>query len=99
MERLVVRLDERSKQLHEQMAEHAADYEKVAELDAPNCDGVAAEREKAEEAWLVAAEAADWVLTVRCLRLRGKGRKNFFFFFFFIDPGVNADDTPSMRWD
>ncbi len=58
LERLVAKLDERSKQLHEEMAAQATDYEKVAELDA-ELRGVAAERELAEEAWLVAAEAAD----------------------------------------
>ena len=62
LERLVAKLDERSKKLHEEMAAHATDYEKVAELDA-ELRGVAAEREQAEEAWLVAAEAAD-VLTL-----------------------------------
>jgi ABC transport system ATP-binding/permease protein len=58
LERLVARLDERSKKLHEEMAAAATDYAKIAELDA-ELRGVAAEREQAEEAWLVAAEAAD----------------------------------------
>jgi ATP-binding cassette subfamily F protein uup len=55
LERLVERLTRREKELHGRLAENATDYEKVAALDA-ELQGVRAEREAAEEAWLMAAE-------------------------------------------
>jgi energy-coupling factor transporter ATP-binding protein EcfA2 len=55
LERLVDRLTRREEELHGLLAEHATDYEKVAALDA-ELQGVRAEREAAEEAWLLAAE-------------------------------------------
>jgi len=55
LERLVERLTRREDDLHERLAEHATDYEKVAALDQELQD-VRREREAAEEAWLLAAE-------------------------------------------
>jgi ATP-binding cassette subfamily F protein uup len=55
LERLVDRLTQREEKLHGQLALHATDYEKVAALDQELRD-VKAEREAAEEAWLLAAE-------------------------------------------
>jgi ATPase subunit of ABC transporter with duplicated ATPase domains len=56
LERAIAKLDERSLKLHEEMAAAATDYVKIAELDA-ELRGIAAEREQAEEAWLLAAES------------------------------------------
>jgi ATPase subunit of ABC transporter with duplicated ATPase domains len=58
LERLVERLARREEDLHGRLAEHATDYEKVAALDRELQD-VRREREAAEEAWLLAATAAD----------------------------------------
>jgi ATP-binding cassette subfamily F protein uup len=55
LERQVDRLHQREAQLHEQLAAHATDYQKVAELDATLRE-VQAERSQVEEAWLVLAE-------------------------------------------
>ncbi|HWB36054.1 MAG TPA: ABC transporter ATP-binding protein, partial [Rugosimonospora sp.] len=55
LERLVTRLGETERQLHEELATHATDYAKVAELDA-RLRAAGAEREAAEEAWLELAE-------------------------------------------
>ncbi|GAA1035021.1 hypothetical protein GCM10009557_41450 [Virgisporangium ochraceum] len=55
LEKVVDRLTRREEKLHAQLAEHATDYEKVAALDQELRD-VRAEREAAEEAWLLAAE-------------------------------------------
>jgi ATPase subunit of ABC transporter with duplicated ATPase domains len=55
LERLVERLTRREDDLHERLAEHSTDYEKVAALDRELQD-VRREREAAEEAWLLAAE-------------------------------------------
>jgi predicted nucleic acid-binding Zn-ribbon protein len=55
LERLLSRLDQREASLHEQMATHATDYEKVATLDA-DLQTVRAERSETEEAWLELAE-------------------------------------------
>jgi ABC transport system ATP-binding/permease protein len=55
LERLVDRLTRREDELHERLAAHATDYEKVAALDRELQD-VRREREAAEEAWLLAAE-------------------------------------------
>jgi ATP-binding cassette subfamily F protein uup len=51
VERQVTKLDARETALHEQLATHATDYAKVAELDAELRD-LRAEREAAEERWL-----------------------------------------------
>jgi ATPase subunit of ABC transporter with duplicated ATPase domains len=55
MERQVDRLTEREAGLHERLAEHATDYEKVASLDA-ELRAVQAERARTEEEWLALAE-------------------------------------------
>jgi ATPase subunit of ABC transporter with duplicated ATPase domains len=55
LERQVDRLDRREAELHEQLAEHATDYQRVAELDATLRE-LRAERAQTEEAWLVLAE-------------------------------------------
>jgi hypothetical protein len=51
----VAKLEQREAELHERMAAHAADYAKVAELDA-QLRSVRADRERAEESWLELAE-------------------------------------------
>ncbi|MHA3703880.1 ABC-F family ATP-binding cassette domain-containing protein [Jatrophihabitans sp. YIM 134969] len=51
LERAVARLDAEEADLHAQMAEHATDFAKIAELDARLRD-VVARKEAAEEAWL-----------------------------------------------
>jgi ATP-binding cassette subfamily F protein uup len=55
LERRVETLQRRETALHEQLAQHATDYAKVADLDA-ELRAVAAEREAAEEAWLALAD-------------------------------------------
>ncbi len=55
LERQLGRLEQRAAGLHEQLATHATDYEKVAALDAELC-AVQAERDATEEAWLELAE-------------------------------------------
>jgi ATPase subunit of ABC transporter with duplicated ATPase domains len=55
LERLVGRLEEREAALHERLAEHATDYEKVTELDA-ELRTLRAERARMEEDWLALAE-------------------------------------------
>jgi ABC transport system ATP-binding/permease protein len=55
LERQIAKLDQREAQLHEQMATHATDYEKVSTLDG-ELRGVLAERSGAEEAWLELAD-------------------------------------------
>src|SRR5581483_11258971 len=55
LERQVGKLTEREATLHEEMARHATDYAKVTELDAA-LRAVRAEREQAEEDWLVLAD-------------------------------------------
>jgi len=57
LERLVEKLDQREATLHEAMAMHATDHEKVVALDA-ELRAVGAERSAAEEAWLTLAEEA-----------------------------------------
>jgi ATPase subunit of ABC transporter with duplicated ATPase domains len=52
LERQIRKLEERAAVLHEQLATHATDYEKVSALDA-ELRGVQAELEAAEEAWLL----------------------------------------------
>ncbi|GIF64793.1 ABC transporter ATP-binding protein [Asanoa ishikariensis] len=58
LERAVSRLDQRETALHDEMATHASDYAKVAELDAQLRD-LRAERERTEEEWLALAERVD----------------------------------------
>jgi ATP-binding cassette subfamily F protein uup len=55
LERQVDKLAEREARLHEELAVYATDYAKVTELDAA-LKAVRAEREQAEEAWLVLAD-------------------------------------------
>jgi ATP-binding cassette subfamily F protein uup len=55
LERQVSKLETREARLHAQLAEHATDYERVATLDA-ELRAVRAEREAAEEAWLLLSE-------------------------------------------
>jgi ABC-type multidrug transport system ATPase subunit len=55
LERQVGKLTEREASLHEQLAAYATDYEKVTALDA-ELRSVQAEKEQAEEAWLVLAD-------------------------------------------
>jgi ATP-binding cassette subfamily F protein uup len=55
LERQVVKLDAREAQLHERLAAHATDFEKVAALDAELRE-VRAERDTAEERWLELGE-------------------------------------------
>ena len=51
LEREIARLEKRETVLHDELATHAADYGRVAELDA-QLRQVVADREAAEEAWL-----------------------------------------------
>jgi ABC transport system ATP-binding/permease protein len=51
LERQIARLEERERQLHAALAEHATDYARVAELDA-ELRAVGRDREDAETAWL-----------------------------------------------
>jgi hypothetical protein len=55
LERQVSGLEQREASLHEQLASHATDYEKVAALDA-ELRAVRAERSAVEDAWLGLAE-------------------------------------------
>ena len=55
LERQVAKLERRETELHEALAEHATDYEKVASLDAELAQ-VRADRHAAEEEWLHLAE-------------------------------------------
>jgi ATP-binding cassette subfamily F protein uup len=55
LERQLGKLEQRAAGLHEQLATHATDYEKVATLDA-ELRAVQAERDATEEAWLELAE-------------------------------------------
>ena len=54
IDRQLTKLANRETELHAQLAEHAADYEKLAELDA-RLRELAAEKESLEEEWLEAA--------------------------------------------
>jgi ATPase subunit of ABC transporter with duplicated ATPase domains len=56
LERVIARLEQREAELAEQLAAHATDYVKLAELDA-ELRQVRAEREAAETRWLEVAEA------------------------------------------
>jgi ATPase subunit of ABC transporter with duplicated ATPase domains len=55
LERQIGKLEQREATLHDQLATHATDYAKVAELDG-QLRAVRAEREQTEEAWLALAE-------------------------------------------
>ena len=55
LERRIATLERREARLHEELAEHATDHERVAELDA-ELRAVGAERDEAEDAWLELAE-------------------------------------------
>ncbi|MBE1486899.1 ABC-F family ATP-binding cassette domain-containing protein [Plantactinospora soyae] len=55
LERQVRKLEQRESALHGELAEHATDYGRVAELDG-QLRAVRAEREQTEEAWLALAE-------------------------------------------
>ncbi|WP_031071210.1 ABC-F family ATP-binding cassette domain-containing protein [Streptomyces sp. NRRL WC-3742] len=55
IERQIAKLDEKESKLHAQLAEHAADFSKVAELDA-QLRGVREEKEELEMSWLELAE-------------------------------------------
>ena len=57
IERALERAARQEKSLHDEMAVHATDFEKVAELDA-RLRAVLAERDDLEERWLEVAEAA-----------------------------------------
>jgi ATP-binding cassette subfamily F protein uup len=55
LERQIGKLEQREAGLHEQLASHATDHAKVAELDG-QLRAARGERERTEEAWLVLAE-------------------------------------------
>ncbi|WP_030259974.1 MULTISPECIES: ABC-F family ATP-binding cassette domain-containing protein [Streptomyces] len=55
LERQIAKLDEKESKLHAQLAEHAADFSKVAELDA-QLRAVREEKEELEMGWLELAE-------------------------------------------
>ncbi|MGW7584303.1 ABC-F family ATP-binding cassette domain-containing protein [Kitasatospora sp. NPDC054768] len=55
LERQIAKLDEKESKLHSQLAEHAADFSKVAELDA-QLRAVREEKEELEMGWLELAE-------------------------------------------
>ncbi|CAA9552768.1 MAG: Bis-ABC ATPase Uup [uncultured Thermoleophilia bacterium] len=57
LERELHRVERRSAEVHEAMARHATDYGRVATLDR-ELRALAAERERLEEGWLEAADAA-----------------------------------------
>jgi ATP-binding cassette subfamily F protein uup len=55
LERQIAKLEQREAKLHDQLATHATDFGKIAELDA-ELRGVVAEREAAELTWLELGE-------------------------------------------
>jgi ATP-binding cassette subfamily F protein uup len=57
LERTIARLEKREAELHEQLAQHATDHEKVLDLDA-QLRAISAEREATEQAWLELADDA-----------------------------------------
>ena len=57
LERMIARYEQQEAALHEELAAHATDYTKLAELDA-KLRQVRAEREAAETRWLEVAEQA-----------------------------------------
>lgn len=54
-ERRIAKADQRERELHERLAEHATDHEKLAELTAL-LEGAIADKAEAENAWMAAAE-------------------------------------------
>ena len=58
LERQVQRLEQQESGLHDELAEHATDYAKVADLDA-RLREVRGERERVEEEWLSLAERVE----------------------------------------
>ncbi len=58
LERQVGRLEQQEEALHGELAAHATDYAKVADLDA-RLKAVSEERARAEEEWLALAEQVD----------------------------------------
>jgi ABC transport system ATP-binding/permease protein len=58
IDKQLARVTERESALHAELAEHAADYEKLAELDAA-LRAVSAEKEALEEEWLEAASVLE----------------------------------------
>jgi ATPase subunit of ABC transporter with duplicated ATPase domains len=57
LERTLAKIEERAAKLHAEMAANATDYARITALD-EELRGLAAERERTEEAWLLAAETA-----------------------------------------
>ena len=55
VERQLAKVQQQEERLHAELAEHAADFERLAELDA-RLRVVVTEREALEEEWLEAAE-------------------------------------------
>jgi predicted nucleic acid-binding Zn-ribbon protein len=55
LERQVARLGQRAAELHERLAQHATDYEKVAALDA-ELKAVQSDTARTEEEWLALAD-------------------------------------------
>jgi ATPase subunit of ABC transporter with duplicated ATPase domains len=55
LERQIAKLDQKEAQLHEQMATHATDYARIADLDA-QLRATRAERAETEDTWLALAE-------------------------------------------
>ncbi len=58
LERQIAKIDQREREIHASLAEHAADYEKLAELDAVLRE-VLAEKAALEDLWLEAAALLD----------------------------------------
>jgi ATP-binding cassette subfamily F protein uup len=58
LERRIATLEKQEVQLHQQLAEHATDHERVLELDT-RLREVAVEKDGAESAWLELAEASE----------------------------------------
>jgi ATP-binding cassette subfamily F protein uup len=58
LEKQLTRLHAEEASLHTELAAHASDFERLAELDT-RLRAVTAERESVEEAWLEAAELAE----------------------------------------
>jgi ABC transport system ATP-binding/permease protein len=58
IERQLAKLQQRIDGVHDEMAVHASDYQRLAELDAA-LDGLVTEHDALETAWLRAADGAD----------------------------------------
>ena len=72
LERQIGKLEQREAQLHDQLAGHATDYEKVTVLDA-ELRAVQAERARTEEEWLELADRAALITLGRGARDRPGG--------------------------